>query len=69
MAALKKLLPKPSENTTADVDMDAETTEVVHLDSGDIKLFGKGGASSHSSTYDSDEEDGGGPQPVQCQQS
>ena len=69
VAALKKLLPKPSENTTADVDMDAETTEVVHLDSGDIKLFGKGGASSHSSTYDSDEEDGGGPQPVQCQQS
>jgi DnaJ family protein A protein 2 len=70
VAALKKLLPKPSEeNTTTDVDMDAETTEIVHLDAGDIKLFGKGGASSHSSTYDSDEEGEGGPQPVQCQQS
>merc|ERR1712115_291378 len=41
--ALRKLLPKPSQNSTADVDMDAETTEVVHLDAGDIKLFGKGG--------------------------
>lgn len=69
VAALKKLLPKPSENTTADVDMDAETTEVVHLDRGDVKMFGKGGASSQSSAYDSDEEREGGPQPVQCQQS
>mmetsp|Transcript_7276 Transcript_7276/g.17783 ORF Transcript_7276/g.17783 Transcript_7276/m.17783 type:complete len:420 (-) Transcript_7276:292-1551(-) len=68
VAALKKLLPKPSDETsTADVDMDAETTEIVHLDAGDVKLFGKGGASGHSSAYDSDEE--GGPQPVQCQQS
>merc|ERR1712194_872822 len=69
--ALKKLLPKPSENTTADVDMDAETTEVVHLDAADIKLFGKGGVSGHSSAYDSDGEGGGGggAQPVQCQQS
>ena len=67
--ALKKLLPNPSENTTADVDMDAETTEIVHLDAADIKLFGKGGVSGHSSAYDSDEEGEGGPQPVQCQQS
>lgn len=67
--ALKKLLPKPSQNTTADVDMDAETTEIVHLDAGDITLFGKGGVSGHSSAYDSDEEGEGGPQPVQCQQS
>jgi len=69
VAALKKLLPKPSKNTTADVDMEAETTEVVHLDAGDVKSFGKGGAASLSSAYDSDEEGEGGPQPVQCQQS
>ena len=70
VAVLKKLLPKPSKNTTADVDMDAETTEVVHLDVADVKNFGKGGVSNHGSTYDSDDEEGGGgPQPVQCQQS
>lgn len=68
--ALKKVLPKPSsESDTADVDMDAETTEVVHLEHGDVKLFGKGGAASHSANYDSDEDGEGGPQPVQCQQS
>lgn len=70
VAALKQLLPKPSEDTSmGDVDMDAETTEIVHLDAGDVKLFGKGGATAHSSSYDSDEEGAGGPQPVQCQQS
>ena len=70
VAALKQLLPKPSNDTSMeDVDMDAETTEIVHLDSGDVKLFGKGGATAHSSNYDSDEEGAGGPQPVQCQQS
>lgn len=69
VAALKKLLPKPSQDATADVDMDAETTEVVHLDTADVKLFGKGGAAAHSSAYDSDEEGEGGPQAVQCQQS
>eukprot|EP00536_Pseudo-nitzschia_multiseries_P005043 jgi/Psemu1/318547/estExt_fgenesh1_pm.C_910003 len=67
--ALKKILPKPSSKSdTADVDMDAETTEVVHLEAADVRHFGKGGAASQASAYDSDEE-GAGPQPVQCQQS
>ena len=71
VAALKKLLPKPSKSVSMDIDMDAETTEVVHLEYGDVKLFGKGGVSNHGgSTYDdSDGEGEGGPQPVQCQQS
>lgn len=71
VATLRKLLPKPSSKSdTADVDMDAETTEVVHLDTGNVKNFGKGGIASQNSTYDSDDEEArGGAQPVQCQQS
>lgn len=65
VATLRKLLPKPSSKSdTADLDMDAETTEVVHLDAGDVKDFGKGGITS-----DSDDEANGNPQPVHCQQS
>mmetsp|Transcript_29183 Transcript_29183/g.62524 ORF Transcript_29183/g.62524 Transcript_29183/m.62524 type:complete len:412 (+) Transcript_29183:169-1404(+) len=67
VAVIKGLLPKPMETATADVDMDAETTEVVHLEHGDGQNFGKGGAASSSSAYDSDEE--GDPQAVQCKQS
>lgn len=68
VAAIKGLLPKPMETATADVDMDAETTEVVHLEHGNGKNFGKGGAASSSSAYDSDDEEGD-PQAVQCKQS
>lgn len=62
--ALKPLLPAPA----MDVDYDEETAEIVHLDHADVKNFGKGGVQSHDSAYDSDDEEGG-PQGVQCQQS
>lgn len=66
---LKKLLPGPTTKTTMDVDFDAETTEIVHLEHGDVTAFGKGGVSNHGNdNHDSDDEEGG-PQPVQCQQS
>jgi DnaJ homolog subfamily A member 2 len=65
VASLKTLLPNP----TMDVDYDEETAEVVHLDHADVKNFGKGGVQSHDAAYDSDEEEGGGQQGVQCQQS
>eukprot|EP00584_Thalassiosira_punctigera_P015818 CAMPEP_0172554706 /NCGR_PEP_ID=MMETSP1067-20121228/56036_1 /TAXON_ID=265564 ORGANISM="Thalassiosira punctigera, Strain Tpunct2005C2" /NCGR_SAMPLE_ID=MMETSP1067 /ASSEMBLY_ACC=CAM_ASM_000444 /LENGTH=414 /DNA_ID=CAMNT_0013343129 /DNA_START=58 /DNA_END=1302 /DNA_ORIENTATION=- len=60
---LKKLLPKPA----MDVGYDEEEVEVVNLEMGDVKNFGKGGAASHDSNYDSDDDDG--QQQVQCQQS
>lgn len=63
--ALKKLLPNPA----MDVEYDDETAEVVHLEHGDVKLFGKGGVQSGGdAAYDSDDE-GAGQQGVQCQQS
>lgn len=61
---LKKLLPNPA----MDVSYDEEEVEVVHLEHADVKNFGKGGAGSHDREYDSDEE-GGGAEQVQCQQS
>mmetsp|Transcript_28883 Transcript_28883/g.40591 ORF Transcript_28883/g.40591 Transcript_28883/m.40591 type:complete len:421 (+) Transcript_28883:184-1446(+) len=64
VAALRKALPE------ADVapEYDPMEVEEVHMDSADLRHFGKGGAVSHSAgEYDSDEE--GGAQPVQCQQS
>lgn len=61
---LKKLLPNPA----MDVSYDEEEVEVVHLEQADVKNFGKGGAGSHDREYDSDEE-GGGAEQVQCQQS
>jgi len=61
---LKGLLPSPC----MAVDYDEDEAEVVHLDQGDVKSFGKGGAASQMDAYDSDEE-GGGPGNVQCQQS
>lgn len=63
--ALKKILP----GAAMSVEYDPETAEVAHLDHADVKNFGKGGASdNHGSNYDSDEEQGG-PQAVQCNQS
>eukprot|EP00579_Thalassiosira_antarctica_P006003 CAMPEP_0201881754 /NCGR_PEP_ID=MMETSP0902-20130614/11955_1 /ASSEMBLY_ACC=CAM_ASM_000551 /TAXON_ID=420261 /ORGANISM="Thalassiosira antarctica, Strain CCMP982" /LENGTH=420 /DNA_ID=CAMNT_0048410017 /DNA_START=60 /DNA_END=1322 /DNA_ORIENTATION=+ len=61
---LKKLLPSPA----MDIEYDEEDVEVCHLDAGDVKNFGKGGAASHGDNYDSDDEEGG-PGQVQCQQS
>lgn len=64
IAQLKKLLPSPS----MDVSYDEEEVEVVHLDRGDVKNFGKGGAARHDNNYDSDDDEGA-PGQVQCQQS
>jgi len=60
---LKKLLPSPA----MDISYDEEEVEVAHLEHGDVKNFGKGGATSQDNNYDSDEE--GGQEQVQCQQS
>lgn len=64
VAALKKLLP----GAAMAVEYDEETAEIAHLEHADVKNFGKGGAHSQDSAYDSD-DDNGGPQGVQCQQS
>ena len=63
--ALRKALPGPS----MDVEYDQETAEIVHLEHADVRSFGKGGLQSRDSAVDSDDEDGGGPQAVNCQQS
>lgn len=61
---LKQMLPNPS----MQLDYDEEEAEVCNLEHADVKNFGKGGAASRENEYDSDEEGGGGQQ-VQCQQS
>ena len=61
---LKKLLPNPA----MEVEYDDETAEVVHLEHGDVTLFGKGGVQSGDAAYDSDDE-AGSQQGVQCHQS
>jgi len=61
---LKKALPSPG----MELDYDEEEVEVVTLDHADVRNFGKGGATSGNSAYDSDEEDERG-SAVQCQQS
>ena len=38
------------------------------MDEADLRHFGKGGAAQQNNEYDSDDEEGG-PQGVQCQQS
>lgn len=54
----------------ADMEEDVNSDEVEEhfMDQADLRHFGKGGAVSDNNEYDSDEEGGGG-QPVQCQQS
>jgi DnaJ family protein A protein 2 len=64
VAALKNILPRPA----MEVEYDPDTAEIVHLNHADVKNFGKGGVQNHDSAYDSDEEEGG-QQGVQCQQS
>jgi len=62
---LKNALPNPC----LAIDYDEDVTEVVHLDAGDVKSFGTGGATTSMDACDSDEEGAGGPGNVQCQQS
>mmetsp|Transcript_14494 Transcript_14494/g.21305 ORF Transcript_14494/g.21305 Transcript_14494/m.21305 type:complete len:411 (-) Transcript_14494:215-1447(-) len=63
VATIKKVLPG------ADMapEYDPETVEECYMDPADLRHFGKGGAVSHQSEYDSDDEDAG--PGVQCQQS
>lgn len=58
---LKKTLPNPK----MDLNYDEDEVEVCHLDGGDVKNFGKGGA--HMQDDESDDEDG--QQNVECRQS
>jgi len=62
--SLKKLLPNPC----TPVEYDEDEAEIAHLDAGDVKSFGKGGATNQVNNHDSDDEEGG-PGNVQCQQS
>ncbi|GKY99830.1 hypothetical protein MPSEU_000936800 [Mayamaea pseudoterrestris] len=65
---LKDFLPGPD---TMDEDYSKqEDVEIVHLDHADVRTFGKGGLQNHETAYESDDDDKGGqPQPVNCQQS
>lgn len=60
---LKKTLPNPK----MDIEYDEDTAEICHLDSADVKNFGKGGAAVQDSNYDSDDDNG--QQNVECRQS
>ena len=62
---LNKLLP----DADLAAEYDPETVEEHFLDEADLRHFGKGGAAQSNSEYDSDDEQGGGGQQVQCQQS
>ena len=64
IASLKTILP----DADIEEEYDPEEVEEHFLEAAELKYFGKGGAAASSNEYDSDEE-GGGPQAVQCQQS
>lgn len=64
ISTLSQILP----DADIEEDYDPEEVEEHFMDTADLKHFGKGGAAATGSEYDSDDE-GGGPQPVQCQQS
>eukprot|EP00527_Entomoneis_sp_CCMP2396_P001436 CAMPEP_0198141254 /NCGR_PEP_ID=MMETSP1443-20131203/4281_1 /TAXON_ID=186043 /ORGANISM="Entomoneis sp., Strain CCMP2396" /LENGTH=421 /DNA_ID=CAMNT_0043803937 /DNA_START=37 /DNA_END=1302 /DNA_ORIENTATION=+ len=68
VAQLKKYLPGkpdiPMENEEDDDDV-----EIVHLDQGDSRQFGKGGLASHGGGANESDEEGDGPSVQQCQQS
>ena len=68
IAGLKEFLPGPN---SMDLDYsEQDDVEIVHLDSADVRTFGKGGLQSRESAYDSDDDDDDGrPQAVNCQQS
>ena len=61
---LRRYLP----GKAMDIEYKPEDVEVVHLETGDARQFGRGGAANSNSAYDSDDEDDGR-QGVQCQQS
>jgi len=61
---LKKVLPNPS----SEIEYDEDEVEICHLDTADVKSFGKGGAAQHNDAYDSDDDDANG-QNVECRQS
>jgi DnaJ family protein A protein 2 len=61
---LNKLLP----DADIEEEYDPETVEEHFMDEADLRHFGKGGATVHNNEYDSDDEEGG-QQGVQCQQS
>jgi len=63
VSTLRGVLPDPDEPAM----YDSEEVEEHHMELADLKHFGKGGAVTAGSEYDSDDE--GGPQGVQCQQS
>jgi DnaJ family protein A protein 2 len=64
ISTLKKTLPNPM----MDLEYDENEVEVCHLDSADVKNFGKGGAAVQEDGYDSDDGDSG-PGNVECRQS
>lgn len=66
IAVLSKILPSP--NVPEDTMEDDDEVEEHFMDEADLSHFGKGGAVSSATEYDSDEEGQGG-QGVQCQQS
>jgi len=66
--AIKAILPQPDDGDEG-MDEDDDDVEVVHMETADLRHFGKGGSEMRGGgEYDSDEE-GGGQQGVQCQQS
>jgi len=66
LETLKKVLPDPD----MDIVVDENEVDVVDLKHANVKDFGRGGAAhTNDSAYDSDDEEGGGGRPVQCQQS
>jgi hypothetical protein len=52
-----------------ELEYDADEVEICHLDSADVKNFGKGGAAVQDDGYDSDDGEGSGPGNVECRQS
>jgi DnaJ family protein A protein 2 len=64
---LRKVLPEPDEPMVVDEHQD-EPPEEHFMDPADLRHFGKGGARSEVSEYDSDDENGG-QGGVQCRQS
>lgn len=61
---IQKLLPDADMNE----EYDPEHVEEHYMDEADLRHFGKGGAAARNDEYDSDDEQGGR-QAVQCQQS
>lgn len=66
IAELRRLLPEPDVPESYDSEM--EEVEEVHLNHADLLSFGKGGANQTSNEAHDEDEDGGRQQ-VQCQQS